>query len=960
MKRALLSLLFLLLASLGLEAQIFISEDMLRKTSFKISLEVQDSLSREPVGYATAYLQPKGDTLITAFCLTDAEGKGEMKKVTRGEYLLSVEMLGYRKYSKNHYFKEDKNLGTILLQPDAEVLDAATISAIGNPIEVRGDTVIYNASSFRVLDNAMLKDLIEKMPGMEITSDGKVKHNGVEIDRLTVGGKTFFFDQATALNNLPARFVDKVKVIDQESEKARFSGVSDGKKEKVMDIDLKEEYKKGWFGSLAGGGGMNFQNPDNPLAEKNKGVFNGNGMFSLFNERDQLTVTANGSNAPAGNGATVFVIMDDNFSIEDAYGLTTQGSAGVNLNTDRIPGVETNVNFVVKSSSKDAKQIRSQTEFGSGTTPDHFTHSTSSSLMGTRSVTGGIELKKKEKNRYSVSLENTFRYSDTDRSSVSGSEVSAEEVLQSTSSARTHSRTGTYATNHELDLGLKNLFGKERRSLTISANLGLSGTQRTREEWSEIIYTSSGTSLRDLSYDLDRKGRNLYGEIAYTEPFGEYWTLQAEASVTDRSSSSGEDAFNADGSKNDYYSSLSDNRTLYQQYVSRIQFKKDKLNAQVGGTVLGTAIDNYSKSFGKETSTGGGEWDWTLSPYLRVRNKTGVHEVSLYANTYVRRPSDLQLTPMLDQSNPARLSIGNIYLRPGVSNYYSLRDNFSYLDRQISGDIELGCNTLYRPVTTASWFDTDGIMFSVPVNAERPAVSWNENHYFSVALGSEKLFTLSGYGNLDFGRSSSYQNVGAVPTPDVANFVYADFMDSFWGTDGSKFYGGESGFHESRTRTSLIMETLTLTYKGERLDLSLSSSFKNSRSEYSLDSRANSNFRDWSVHGEATYSAPKEWTFNTSVGRYWYRGYEEGFGIPYTMWNFSINKGVKDYTLSLYVRDILGQSRFSRSTASENSVSTMYYNSLGRYFIISFSWHFGKSGSKHASRARDAQWNLLW
>jgi len=960
MKRLLLSLMFLLLASLGLEAQIFISEDMLRKTSFKISLEVKDSVSREPVAYATAYLQPEGDTLITAFCLTDAEGKGEMKKVTRGEYRLSVEMLGYKKFTRNHYFKEDKNLGTILLQPDAEALEAATISAIGNPIEVHGDTVIYNASSFRVLDNAMLKDLIEKMPGMEITSDGKVKHNGVEIDRLTVGGKTFFFDQATALNNLPARFVDKVKVIEQESEKARFSGVSDGKKEKVMDIDLKEEYKKGWFGSLAGGGGMNFQNPDNPLAEKNKGLFNGNGMISLFSEKDQLTVTANGSNAPASNGATVFVMMENDASMNDMYGLTTQGSAGVNLNTDRIPGVETNVNFVVKSSSRDSKQIRSQTEFGSGTTPDHLTRSTSSSLTGTRSVTGGLELKKKEKKRYSVSLENTFRYSDTDRSSVSGSEVSAEEVLQSTSSARTHSLTGTYTTNHDLDIGLKNLFGKERRSLTLNAILELSGTQRTREEWSEINYASSGTSLRDLSYDLNRRGRDLYGEIAYAEPFGEFWTLQAEASVTDRSSSGGEDAFNADGTKNDYYSSLSDNRTLYQQYVSRLQYKKEKFNAQVGGTVLGTAIDNYSKSFGKETSTGGGEWDWTVSPYLRVRNKMGAHELSLYGNTYVRRPSDQQMIPMLDLSNPARLSVGNIYLRPGVFNYYSLRDAFSYPDRQISGSVSVGYNDILRPVTTASWFDADGVMFSIPVNAEQPSSSWRESHYFSIALGAEKLFTLSGYGNHEFGRSSSYQRVGSVPTPDIANFVYADFMDSFWGTDGSKFYGGESGFRESRTQTLLIMESLTLTYKGERLDLSLSSRFNNSRSEYSLDSRANSNFRDWSVHGEATYSAPKQWTFNTSLGRFWYRGYEEGFGIPYTMWDISINKGVEDYTLSLYVHDLLGQSRFSRSSASENSVSTMYYNSLGRYFMISFSWHFGKSGSKQAGRARDAQWNLIW
>ena len=70
----------------------------------------------------------------------------------------------------------------------------------------------------------MLKDLLKRMPGMEITEDGKVKFNGEEIDKLTVGGRTFFFnDQSTALNNLPAAVVDKVRVIDRESEQTRAS-----------------------------------------------------------------------------------------------------------------------------------------------------------------------------------------------------------------------------------------------------------------------------------------------------------------------------------------------------------------------------------------------------------------------------------------------------------------------------------------------------------------------------------------------------------------------------------------------------------------------------------------------------------------------------------------------------------------------------------------------------------------
>ena len=117
-------------------------------------------------------------------------------------------------------------MGTIRMQVDEHFLQAATVTDVGNPIVVKKDTVEFNASSFRVGANAMLKDLLKRMPGMEITEDGKVKFNGEEIDKLTVGGRTFFFnDQSTALNNLPAAVVDKVRVIDRESEQTRASGI---------------------------------------------------------------------------------------------------------------------------------------------------------------------------------------------------------------------------------------------------------------------------------------------------------------------------------------------------------------------------------------------------------------------------------------------------------------------------------------------------------------------------------------------------------------------------------------------------------------------------------------------------------------------------------------------------------------------------------------------------------------
>ena len=254
MKKKVISTIFLcLFVCLGARAQVFILNDnIFQGRMSEIKATVLDSLTNEPVAFASVYVIPAKDTTITNFTLTDTLGVARLEEVPYGNYVFHVEMMGYKPFVKERYFRnEEVDMGTIRMQVDEHFLQAATVTDVGNPIVVKKDTVEFNASSFRVGANAMLKDLLKRMPGMEITEDGKVKFNGEEIDKLTVGGRTFFFnDQSTALNNLPAAVVDKVRVIDRESEQTRASGIQDGSREKVLDVGLKKEYEKGWFGNV--------------------------------------------------------------------------------------------------------------------------------------------------------------------------------------------------------------------------------------------------------------------------------------------------------------------------------------------------------------------------------------------------------------------------------------------------------------------------------------------------------------------------------------------------------------------------------------------------------------------------------------------------------------------------------------------------------------------------------------
>ena len=349
---------------LRVEAQVFIVSDNLTSDRMsEITAAVVDSTTNEPIAFASFYVIPAKDTTISNFTLTDAEGKAKLEEVPFGDYVLHVEMLGYKPFTKQRYFRDRKvDMGTIKLQIDENYLKAATVTDVGNPIVVKKDTVEFNASSFQVGTNSMLKDLLKRMPGMEITDDGKVTFNGEAIDKLTVGGRTFFFDdQSTALNNLPASIVDKVRVIDRESEKTRDTGLQDGSREKVLDVALKKEYEKGWFGNAGIKGGSTFAaEKDNPLRDDRGLLYSGNALVSAYSEKDQVTVIANGMNINDSNGVIFVTVSSDGSRTSSRDQISSAGQLGVNANTTRIKNFESTIgaNYKYGDSRSGAKSFR--------------------------------------------------------------------------------------------------------------------------------------------------------------------------------------------------------------------------------------------------------------------------------------------------------------------------------------------------------------------------------------------------------------------------------------------------------------------------------------------------------------------------------------------------------------------------------------------------------------------------
>lgn len=962
-----------LLLAVAAHAQVVVMDyDMFqRNRNIKVKLSVLDAKTEEPLPFATVYLNPQGDTTITHFALSDMKGDVEIKDVPVGRYRLNVELIGYTPFRKDCNFRNyEEDLGKIRMEENPEIIDAATITTVGNAVEVRQDTLIYNATAFHVGDNAMLEDLIKKMPGMEVDEDGTVKVNGEKVDKITVGGKTFFFnDPSAALKNLPAKIVDKIKVVDQENKDASFSGIaSEENREKVMDLQLKEEYKQGWFGNARLGGGWRPGSDKEGLGDDRHALFNGNFLLSGYNEQDQLTLLANGQNAPepaSSNAVFISWSGDDDIDLEslDAIsligGLKTSAMAGANLNTDRVKGMETtaSVSYNFSDQVSGTRSARQSTLVGESPL---FTDGRVSGNSRTNRVNLNFELNKKDPKKFNFTFQPKFAFNSSASSSrnqsitsdAQGAEVNGTDAAKSASSR-------TFQANGRISTGYKD-FGKERRSLNLTVNYNFNKNLGESREDSRTWYGSSVTP-RDLRYDTGGNGKMLSGNLSYLEPFGKYWGLAAIVSTRWQQRNNEKAAFNADGSANDYYSTLSRNDYLLLHQSLQMQYRKENNQFYFGLTHDQTRNEMRSHQLGRDSETGIGEWLHDWSPYVSFRwNWESGHAIRGYYQGTSSQPSAVRINPVLDISNPLEISTGNVYLRPSyqhdayVTWNYNNKKSFSNISLYLDGTMT------QRGIVSASWFDAEGVRYSVPVNTLSPAYSVYTNIYWRQPIGKKKQLTLTlgVYGNMSF--STHYQASGRRAGMNLLSFDYNAFMADFWGdAAGSRFYSGQSGFSESRVRQLSIEGEVELEYRLDRFSAEYYSYAVNERSSYSLDPSANTNYWRFGHHLDLLYETLHGWEFKTTLEYNHFLGYTGGFNDPYCIWNVSVSKNIKAFTLSLGVSDILNQERMQQHTVRAEYVEDRYGLIMGRYAMFSVKWSFGKMNPAKNARVQNAMYNML-
>ena len=239
---------------------------------------------------------------------TDEFGDFVFNSLSVKEFLLTVSCVGYQRFEQKIQLNDKESvtqLKNIYVSESAINLADATVVAQRTEMTVKTDTVEYNAAAYKLRDNAVVEDLLKRLPGITITDDGKILVNGKEVKKVMVDGKDFFRSNPNlSIKNIPAEIMEKLQIIEDKSELAKLTGIDDGEENIAINISIQQGKKRGWLVSNNLGGGQELNGSEGNILR-----YTVNSFAARLVEETQLGLIANGNNINGmnvgGGGSTI-------------------------------------------------------------------------------------------------------------------------------------------------------------------------------------------------------------------------------------------------------------------------------------------------------------------------------------------------------------------------------------------------------------------------------------------------------------------------------------------------------------------------------------------------------------------------------------------------------------------------------------------------------------------------------
>lgn len=942
---------------------------------YSVKVRAVEEKTGQPVAFATASVTVKGEKEALKYTLTDDQGYATVTKLKKGSYTFRVELMGYKSYVREITIEKNMDLGTIRMADDAIALDAAKISAVGNPIIVKKDTIEYAASSFKTSDNDMLEELLKKLPGVEVEADGSITANGETIKKITIDGKTFFLDDPQlASKNIPAKIIEKVKVVEKKSDQAQFTGIDDGEEETVIDLSLRPGMMKGWFGNIMGGGGHDIPGEGSDM---NDWRYQGAAMLGRFTDESQISIILNGNNTNNRGFNDVAGSMMQNMRGGRGMGrgmggwgrnngISNTWMGGLNGAFTLLDGdMDLAGNYLYNGSDKFVEEESSKiTYLDDGSRLLYDQKGTNNTFSQGHRF--GVRLEHKFSENTSILFEPQFNIGSGSFNEFSDFQTYTERDGQRDSTNRGYNSnlgdSDSWSTSGFLLF--RQRLGKPGR--TISANIRYSFSDNNLDGFNQSLTSVKdsaglwGNEIVNQRFDQNSRSVSLSGRVVYTEPITEYIFFEANYQYGWSRNTSYKNTFNsgtdllddtgllvfdpAGESIDDRYSNSILNRSITQRAGVNFSYQKKKFRAQLGASVNPT--DTYNETTGHDAYRSK-VINWSPQAMLNYEF-TENSNIRFFYFGWSNQPSTSQLLPVPDNSDPLNIALGNPNLNPYFN--HNIRGNFRYTNKKTftSVNARFGGSLVENAITSAQWYDPAGVQYSIPVNG--PA-SGNVDARIMVnsPFGKTGLSIFS----MTFARynqSTSYIGTGALESSkyydaENASFNYALFNQDF------PDLGASDKFITNRTQTMSFTQRLRLTYRNDFVEVTLGGRTRMSKSWYTME---NSQLKaTWNNQADMSmnWTIPGGINLIADLDYNWYNGYTTPQEDEFVL-NAEITKQLfkKKFTLALKAYDILGQSKNLSVTDSANYHQEVRNNTLGRYIILSLTYRFGNFNGNGQNR----------
>lgn len=900
----------------------------LSQSTYQFSGKIIDNVSKVPLESATIYLTSVKDSTIIDYTISDRNGNFTLKsRKTESGANFKISFNGYKNFTKKlDNILADKDFGIIGLSEQTSQLDEVVVKGEIPPIQIKKDTLEFNAGSFKVAPDANVEALLKQLPGVEIDDEGKITVNGKEVNNILVNGKPFFGkDGKIATQNLPAEIIDKVQVSDTKTKAEELSGKASTSNESTINLTIQEDKNKGMFGKATLGYGSDKR-------------YESSLLFNYFKDTQKISILGSSNNINSvgfsmneifdnmGGGRNRSVWVNDNgsFGINGMQfggnsGITRSNMVGINYADEWLnKKVDPNFSYYLNTAITENKNRTKRTNLlPTGTTKTDSESSFKNDVIGHNFST---EIEIKIDSTATIYLSPSFSKSDSKNNSVSFSKsFDSNDVLLNESDGSNYRESNT--NNFKNTLLYNKSFKKKGRTISFELNNDNSKNDNKLNTITNTTFYQSGNTndARNQNVLNNENNNNYRIELGFSEPINDSLTFNFQNKFDTNKGTDSQNTFNFNSVTNQYdtFNGLlsntinSKNNTFGSSVGLQLNKKKISGNLNVGADFL--SYDNQSNYLGTITKLDNKYVYPNVNGYVSYKL---AKSKSIYTNFNYNAslPTASQLLPFENLANPLNTIIGNSNLNPTEKyRMYMNFNNYDYATRSgfytyFGGDYDV------NQVVVSTVYDSD---FKATTTYENVDKSYSVWAGFSVNKSYKKEKRTIKYG---YGIWSSY------------NFNQ--------GLTNASLFESRAISLTPRVNFSYIIEDKITISPSYRYNYNVTK-FDN----YVIDQT--DNFRH-TFKVETTSYWPKHFVLGNDFGYIYNSNITGGFQKDFYLWNVSLGYNFfKDQLLAkVKVYDLLNQNVNATRSISPTAITDSENTVLQQYVMFSLTYKLEKFGGK--------------